>query len=222
MSFIERTTSGVVCKDGVNVRLNDRSLTGCGARFPLPTLWPHRGTTVARILLADDCAATRRALRNLIESNAWEICAEAEDGLAAVEKTASLKPDLVILDLNMPKMTGIQAGHTIHVADPDIPLLLFTLDPIQAPLELEARDAGFRAALSKVEGIFALCTAIEQLLAGKTLFPTATTKLISPLLAENAQNETSNGLNDDEPDAGLRARAAKGGSGGSGSGGVKN
>ena len=67
---------------------------------------------MARILIADDSAAARRALRNLVEWNDWEVCGEAEDGLAAVEKAAILKPDLVILDFSMPKLNGLQAGHT--------------------------------------------------------------------------------------------------------------
>ena len=126
-----------------------------------------------RLLIADDSAASRRALRNLIEGNGWEVCGEAEDGLAAVEKTAILKPDLVILDFSMPKLNGLQAGHTIHTADPRIPLLLFTLDRIERPLEELARGAGFRGALAKGEGIFALSQAIEELLQGKTFFLTA-------------------------------------------------
>jgi len=105
--------------------------------------------------------------------NGWEVCGEAEDGLAAVEKTAILKPDLVILDLSMPRLNGLQAAHTIHTEDPRIPLLLFTLESIERPLEEQARRAGFRAALSKGEGIFALSQAVEELLQGKTFFLTA-------------------------------------------------
>jgi DNA-binding NarL/FixJ family response regulator len=126
-----------------------------------------------RLLIADDSAASRRALRNLIEGNGWEVCGEAEDGLAAVEKTAVLKPDLVILDFRMPNLNGLQAGQTIHTTDPRIPLLLFTLDEIAPPLEELARRAGFRGALGKREGIFALSQAIEELLQGKTFFLTA-------------------------------------------------
>ena len=126
-----------------------------------------------RLLIADDSAASRRALRNLIEGNGWEVCGEAEDGLAAVEKTAILKPDLVILDFRMPSLNGLQAAQMIHTADPRIPLLLFTLDGIAPPLEELARRAGFRGALAKSEGIFALSQAIEELLQGKTFFLTA-------------------------------------------------
>jgi DNA-binding NarL/FixJ family response regulator len=126
-----------------------------------------------RILIADDSQATRYALRRLIEGNGWEVCGEAEDGLSAVERAGVLKPDLVILDFNMPNLDGLQAGQAIHTADPNIPLLLFTLDRIDGPLEELARGAGFRGALAKGEGIFALSEAIEVLLQGKTFFLSA-------------------------------------------------
>jgi DNA-binding NarL/FixJ family response regulator len=61
----------------------------------------------------------------------------------------------------------------VHIADPHIPLLLITLGGIAPPLEELARRAGFRGALAKSEGIFALSQAIEELLQGKTFFLTA-------------------------------------------------
>lgn len=137
-----------------------------------------------RILIADDSAASRRALRNLIEGNGWEVCGEAEDGLAAVQQTAVLKPDLVILDFRMPNLNGLQAGQTIHAADPRVPLLLFTLDTIEHPLEELALAAGFRGALAKSEGIFALSEAVENLLQGRTFFLTTSAKL-SPAASAN-------------------------------------
>lgn len=125
---------------------------------------------VPRILIADNSPASRHALRNVLETSGWEVCGEAENGLEAVEKAAMLKPDLVILDWNMPKMNGMQAARTIQTADPQMPLLLFTLDKIVPSLKDEARGAGFRGALTKSEGVFALTQAVEELLKGKTFF----------------------------------------------------
>ena len=102
-----------------------------------------------RILIADDSEAVRRALRNLIQGSGWEVCGEAEDGLSAVEKAAILKPDLVILDFRMPNLNGLQAAQTINTAEPNVPLLLFSLDPIDPPLQELARAAGCRGALAK-------------------------------------------------------------------------
>jgi CheY-like chemotaxis protein len=78
------------------------------------------------------------------------VCVEAEDGLSAVEQAAILKPDLVILDYQMPNLDGLQAGQAIHAADPSVLLLLFTLDDITAPLQELALVAGFRGALARV------------------------------------------------------------------------
>ena len=126
-----------------------------------------------RIVIADDSEYSRYALRKLLESHGCEVCGEAEDGLSAVEKSAILKPDLVILDLNMPILNGLDAGHAIHAANPGIPLLLFTLKDIGPTLLELARQAGFRGALAKGEGIFALSEAIEVLLKGETFFLSA-------------------------------------------------
>jgi DNA-binding NarL/FixJ family response regulator len=136
---------------------------------------------MARILIADDSAAARRALRRLLEESGWEVCGEAENGLEAVDKTATLRPDLVILDLAMPKMNGMQAAHTIHTADPKIPMLLFTLMQLNERSVQEARDTGFQGALSKEAGIIALSQAVEALLQSKTSFLPA---LPTPLNAD--------------------------------------
>jgi DNA-binding NarL/FixJ family response regulator len=141
-----------------------------------------------RILIADDSQATRYALRRLIQGNGWEVCGEAEDGLSAVERTAILKPDLVILDFKMPNLDGLQAGQAIHTADPNIPLLLFTLDCIDPALQELARGAGFRGALAKGEGIFALSEAIEVLLEGKTFFLPAP-ELESPVTSQGKKSK---------------------------------
>jgi DNA-binding NarL/FixJ family response regulator len=140
--------------------------------MPTATI-PKSTDRMRRILIADDSQATRYALRRLIQGHGWEVCGEAEDGLAAVERTAILKPDLVILDLRMPNLDGLQAGQAIHTADRNIALLLFTLDCMDRRLQGLARRAGFRGALAKSEGIFALSEAIEGLLQGKTFFLSA-------------------------------------------------
>ncbi len=106
------------------------------------------------------------SLRHLIQGNGWGVCGEAENGLAAVEKAAALKPDLVILDFRMPNLNGLEAGQIIHAADPNIPLLLFTLDNVDTRLQDLARAAGFRGALAKSEGIFALPEAIRSFTSG--------------------------------------------------------
>jgi DNA-binding NarL/FixJ family response regulator len=152
-----------------------------------------------RILIADDCTAARRALRIVLQGNGWEVCGEAEDGLAAVEKAAILKPDLVILDFRMPNMNGLQAGRMIHAADPHMPLLLFTLDKIERYLDEEARKAGFRGALAKGEGIFALSQAVEELIQGRTFFLTALATMPPADLEHGTKSAASEGGTNSNP-----------------------
>jgi chemotaxis response regulator CheB len=81
-----------------------------------------------RILVADDSALMRKLLcRAFHEHIYFEICAEAKDGAEAVRLAMERKPDLVILDLAMPKMTGSEAGRKIRELYPDVPIILFSL-----------------------------------------------------------------------------------------------
>src|SRR5215467_12499046 len=68
-----------------------------------------------RILVADDHEVFRRGLRSLLESRAdWEICGEASNGLEALEKALQLKPDVVVLDINMPGLNGLETTRLIR------------------------------------------------------------------------------------------------------------
>ncbi|HEX3739755.1 MAG TPA: response regulator transcription factor [Terriglobales bacterium] len=123
-----------------------------------------------RILIADDDAAIRRLLRRLIETrDDWTVCADACDGQEAVEKTDLLKPDVVVLDLAMPDMNGLQAAREISRNHPEVPLLLLTVQQVSKELRHEALDAGCRGALSKNTGS-EVVHAIEVLLNNQNFF----------------------------------------------------
>jgi DNA-binding NarL/FixJ family response regulator len=80
-----------------------------------------------RILIADDAEPFRLVLRKTIEAQAgWTVCGEAVDGVQAIEQAQRLKPDLIILDLNMPQANGVQAAHRISQLLPGVPILLNT------------------------------------------------------------------------------------------------
>jgi len=114
-----------------------------------------------RILVIDDSKVTRRVLSALVGSR-WTVCGQAENGRAAVKKFRELKPDLVLLDLAMPDIDGIEAGRQMHAIDPSVPLVLFTLlDPWG--LESAARNAGICKVVSKSEGS-KLMESIEQII----------------------------------------------------------
>jgi DNA-binding NarL/FixJ family response regulator len=68
---------------------------------------------MARILIADDSPQILQALRKALEEHPeWEVCAEASNGIEAVAQPAALNPDVVVLDLTMPKMNGFEAART--------------------------------------------------------------------------------------------------------------
>jgi two-component system chemotaxis response regulator CheY len=114
-----------------------------------------------RILVVDDSKVTRRVLSALVGSR-WTVCGQAENGRAAIKKFRELKPDLVLLDLAMPDIDGIEAGRQMHAIDPSVPLVLFTLlDPWG--LESAARNAGICKVVSKSEGS-KLMESIEQII----------------------------------------------------------
>jgi DNA-binding NarL/FixJ family response regulator len=80
-----------------------------------------------RILVVDDHPVVRQGLKNLLDRDPdWEIIDEAEDGLEAVEKADRLKPDVVVLDLSMPRMNGLDACREIRKNAPDSEILIVT------------------------------------------------------------------------------------------------
>jgi two-component system nitrate/nitrite response regulator NarL len=130
-----------------------------------------------RILIADDSPQLLQCIRKVIEVHPeWKVCGEASDGLEAVSQTAELTPDLVVLDLTMPKLNGFQAARTIHVAAPKLPLLLYTQHLFDTHLGQEARDSGFSGVVTKGSSD-SLTAAIASLLQGGTFFPNAASAL---------------------------------------------
>jgi DNA-binding NarL/FixJ family response regulator len=123
-----------------------------------------------RILIADDDAAIRRLLRRLIEAHAdWTVCGDAENGHDAITKASELAPDVVVLDLAMPQMNGLQAAREISRTMPGTPMLLLTVQEVSKELTGEAVHAGFQGAVSKNTGS-EVVSAIETLLRHESFF----------------------------------------------------
>jgi CheY-like chemotaxis protein len=103
-----------------------------------------------RILIVDDSEATRRLLRAIIGTREWSVCGEAENGLMGVEQYEALKPDLVVIDLALPDMNGIEVAKQMSSLDSTIPLVLFTVLDVDG-LEGPARQAGICQVVSKAQ-----------------------------------------------------------------------
>src|SRR5579862_1475371 len=101
----------------------------------------------ARILLVDDEALIRMGLRVMLQDLGYEIAGEAADGHDAVAKAAALAPDVVIMDIKMPGMDGLEATRRIMAAQP-VPIIVLTAYNQQS-LVAEAADAGVLAYLMK-------------------------------------------------------------------------
>jgi DNA-binding NarL/FixJ family response regulator len=84
-----------------------------------------------RILIADDHEAVRRGLRAALSAAGWEVCADVVNGKEAVAKATELKPDLIILDISMPVMGGLDAARLIRTANPSAKIVIFTMHESQ-------------------------------------------------------------------------------------------
>jgi DNA-binding NarL/FixJ family response regulator len=105
-----------------------------------------------RILIVDDSYVIRNSLRGSIErSTEWQVCGEAENGKIALQKVTELRPNLVILDLSMPVMNGLEAARQITCLAPKVALVMFTMH-VSAQLRKDAR-AAVREVISKSDGI---------------------------------------------------------------------
>ena len=117
-----------------------------------------------RVLLVDDNAVVRSFVRQLFELQPdFEIAGEAENGRDAVEKAEKLKPDLIILDLIMPMMTGLDAAPLLRQLLPDTRIILFTQQE-ESEVEPLARAAGINAVVSKSQAVSELVLKAQALL----------------------------------------------------------
>jgi CheY-like chemotaxis protein len=104
---------------------------------------------VKRVLIADDNPDMRKMICAVFHSEkSFELCAEAVNGEDAVAQARMCRPDLVILDLSMPVMNGIEAARVIHREMPRVPIILYTLYA-NAILESEAAAYGIKRVVPK-------------------------------------------------------------------------
>jgi len=127
-------------------------------------------TRTVKILVADDHEVMRLGIRNLLESRRdWTICAEAANGQEAIEKARECLPDVIIMDITMPTMNGLEAARHIAETHPEIPIILFSLhftDDL-----LTNFGSSIRGAVSKGEAGRDLVEAVQSVASGGTFFP---------------------------------------------------
>jgi DNA-binding NarL/FixJ family response regulator len=125
-----------------------------------------------RVLVADDQPGIRkRVCLTLASIFTLEVCDEAADGQEAVERARESSPDLIILDVTMPVMNGLDAARKILVFSPLTPILILTMHKSRQLME-EARKIGVRGYVVKAEAGQSLSSAVTAVMQSQTFFPT--------------------------------------------------
>jgi DNA-binding NarL/FixJ family response regulator len=116
------------------------------------------------ILIVDDHAYIRKIIRDFLENESgFEVCGEAVDGYDAIQKAKDLNPDLIILDLSMPQMNGIEAARVLKHILPQTPIVMLTSHH-PSVIGHDAKAAGIDAVVAKDGDLSALMDSVESLL----------------------------------------------------------
>jgi DNA-binding NarL/FixJ family response regulator len=120
-----------------------------------------------RILITDDYADWRRQVRSLLQARPeWQVIAEASDGLEAVQKAQAVKPDLILLDIGLPKLNGVEAARRIQQLSPSS-RIIFLSQSNDLEIVRAALSAGARGYVRKTDVKRELLPAIDAVLQGK-------------------------------------------------------
>jgi len=131
-----------------------------------------------QILIADDHDVARSGIRALLENHAgWQVCGEAKDGREAVELAATLNPDLILLDIGMPNLNGLEAARQILATSPSASILVLTMHDSDQ-LVREVLRAGARGFLLKSDAGRDLIAAVEALEQRRTFFTTKVSQMV--------------------------------------------
>lgn len=149
-----------------------------------------------RILIADDHDLIRRGVKSLLEMHAgWKVCAEASKGPEAVEKSEQLKPDVVIIDVCMPELNGVEATRQIRKISPRTEVLILSVHHSEHLIR-EILEAGARAFVVKTDCDIDLVRAVEALGQHKPFFNAYATEM---LLGGYGQEKPSSSVQEQQP-----------------------
>jgi len=138
----------------------------------------------ARVILADDHTMVVEALKNIVETE-FDVVGTFQDGKALIDAAPALKPDVIVLDIGMPRMNGLLAGELLKQSIPHVKLVYMTMNRY-SDLAVEAFQLGASGYLLKTSALSELVHAIREALLGKTY--------ITPLLTDITQGSTAQEL----------------------------
>lgn len=117
-----------------------------------------------RILIADDGEEVRQVVRAVLEARTtYEVCGEAANGAEAIAKALELRPDLILLDVAMPMLNGVEVASVLAGSMPELPIVLYTMYNELLGVSL-ATAVGAKAVISKADGIGKLVECVQSLL----------------------------------------------------------
>jgi len=149
--------------------------------------------SVLRILIADDHEVARKGIRSLLENHpGWEICGEASDGREAVASVTKLKPDVLLLDIGMPNLNGLDATRQILAIMPEARILILRVHDSEQVVR-EVLAAGARGFLLKSDTGRDLVTAVEALQQGRTFLTSKVAQMmVDVYLRPHSETDPSN------------------------------
>ena len=115
------------------------------------------------LLIVDDDAVIRSALRSFVEADGYRVCGEAADGVEAIKRARELQPDLVLLDLAMPRLNGAEVAGILKREMPRVKIILLTMYADHFSNKLVS-SVGIHVVLSKPEGLSVLSERLKSLL----------------------------------------------------------
>lgn len=126
-----------------------------------------------RILVADDHAVVRKGVCTILSSRADLECEEAENGREAIEKAIALGPDMVVLDITMPVLSGLDAAREIKNFLPQVPILILSMHTGEHVIK-QLKSLGVQGFVTKGQAATTLLQAVDALLNGQTFFASST------------------------------------------------
>ena len=155
-----------------------------------------------RVLLADDHAVTREGLQVILErSEEFEVVGQARDGVEAVKAASELSPDLIVMDVMMPKKDGVEACREIMESLPDTKVIMLTAST-EANAVIEAVAAGAAGYLQKVAGMDQLLGMMKGAAAGEGRLPTEVVRRVFDRIRRRAKSKEEVDLSQREKESG--------------------
>lgn len=130
-----------------------------------PIAVPRPPEARKRILIVDDQTALLKVLRTSLEHHGFSVCGEAENGIDAIGRAVATRPDLVILDVAMPGLNGIEVASILQRLLPDVPIVLHTIHGERIGQSLKSL-IGIKAVVAKSEGVGKLIDRVRSLTNG--------------------------------------------------------